>query len=159
MSKLTERRKADRAKMAAMIIAAMESAGAQAAIDETWDHDPRELMIRITAPGGAYISVLLDGGSCQPDCHVVTWNTPRAVFINPAMGDINPHHYGKATRVEYGVERLIARLSNDVERFASGDGYLRHDDPRLVAMAESYAARNWPDPRIADAAPWWQSAS
>lgn len=153
MMKLTERRKADREKMAALLIAAIIEAGGEAAIDDTWPDDRgRELMVRIAAPGGAYVSVLFYGATSQPDCHVATWNTPRAVFINPAMGSVNPHHYGKATRVEYGIERLAAKLARDVELFANGAGYLDHDDLRIVAMAESYAARGWPDPRIAEPA-------
>lgn len=143
---LTERRKADREKMAKMLADAATAAGAQADVDLDWG-DSRELMIRIVAPGGASIGVHLDGTTIQPDIHVATWNTPRGVFINPAMGDVNPYHYGKATRVERGIERLIARLVRDIELFAEGWGYLDHDDPRLVRMAESYAERGWSDPR------------
>lgn len=151
MTQLTERKKADREKMAAMLAEAVTTAGGQATIDLDWG-DSRELMVRIVAPGGAYVNVDFDGSTIQPDVHVATWNTPRGVFIHPAMGDVNPHHYGKATRVEHGIDRLIARLVNDIEIFATGNGYLDHDDDRLVAMAARYAERGWSDPRKKDVA-------
>lgn len=145
MTKLTERRAADREKMARMLADAMIAAGATAQIDREWG-GPREVMVRITAPGGAYINVDFDGDSSQPDVHVATWNTPEAVFLN--MPGMNPHHFSKCNRVARGIENLIATLSSDVERLASGAGYLDHDSPQILAMVERYAANGWHDPRV-----------
>jgi hypothetical protein len=137
------------------LVAAMIDAGATAEIDREWaEMFPQQVMVRIAAPGGADISVDFDGKSCQPDVHVATWNTRDAVFLNPStLGDVNPHHYGKLNRVGYGLDHLIALLSADVAKFVDGRGYLAHDDPRIVAMADSYAAKGWSDPR-APRNPW-----
>jgi hypothetical protein len=146
---LSERRKADRQKMADQLIAAMVAAGAEAKIDAEWlEMFPRQIMIRIEAPGGAYIGVDFDGESCQPDVHVCTWNTNGPVFLNPdVLGDVNPFHYGKVNRVACGLDQLITWLEGDVAAFIDGVGYLSHDDHRIVAMAERYAQKGWSDPR------------
>lgn len=148
LNTLSETRKADRAKMAKALAEAMIAAGATVEV-KPCSYEPKRIDVNITAPGGATIHVDFDGGSTQPGVHVATWNTPQCVFLSPGViGDVNPHHFGKATRVERGLVNLIARLDADVRRFASGDGYLSHDDPRIVAMAARYAAQGWHDPRI-----------
>lgn len=143
MAELSERRKADRQMMAEILVAEMILAGAEAEIDNEYG-GPREIMVRITAPGGAFISVDFDGDSCQPDVHVCTWNTRGLVFLNPdLLGDVNPHHYGKVNRVARGLGSLLWLLKQDVAKFVDGRGYLSHDDHRIVAMRRRYEARGW----------------
>lgn len=145
---LSETRKADRAKMAAMLSAAMLTAGATSADVTPSSYNPQQLDVRIVAPGGAHIHVDFNGESSQPNVHVATWNTPDAVFLNPGwFGNVNPCHFGKATVVAEGIDNLIAELSADLEAFARGDAYLPHEDSRIVAMAAYYAAQGWADPR------------
>lgn len=143
--KLSERRKEDRQMLADQLIVAMVDAGATAEIDQEWgEMFPRQIMVRVAAPGGAYIGVDFAGDSCQPDVHVATWNTHGHVFLNPdALGDVNPHHYGKVNRVGHGLDHLIDQLSADVANFVSGRGYLTYDDPRIAAMRDRYTARGW----------------
>lgn len=142
MNNLSEKRKADRAKMADLLVEAMVKAGAKAVIEPSQDLT-RRVDVRIFAPGGAGIHVDFNGGSTQPDVHVCTWNTHGAVFLDPDIGSVNLFHYGKATRVCYGLDDLIDQLRKDVERFVDGSGYLSHDDPRIVAMKETYKERCW----------------
>ena len=145
---LTETRARDREKMAAILAEAMVAAGAKA-VAAPCDYAPRRIDVRIEAPGGAHIRVDFDGGSCQPNVHVATWNVPAGlrgdarVFFNPQIGDVNDYHYGKAMRVCRGFADLVRQLVADVGDFADGSGYLDHDDERIVAMKREYARRGW----------------
>ena len=144
---LTETRKADRAKMAQILSNAVLEAGALSADIKPASYDPAITVVRIEAPGGAHIVVDFDGRSPQPNVHVATWNTPDTVFLAPAFGDVNPYHYGKASRVGHGLDRLIDLLEADLDDFVSGDAYLAHDSVELTTMAARYAAQGWSDPR------------
>lgn len=140
---LSETRKADRAKMADQLAQAMLAAGATTVSNAPCDYAPDRIDVRINAPGGANIHVDFDGHSCQPNVHVATWNTHKAVFLSPVLGDVNPHHYGKLNVVGYGLDDLIRQLEQHMARFVDGSGYLSHDDPRIVAMGERYRERGW----------------
>lgn len=137
------KRKADRQKAADQLAAAMLEAGATAVNVAPCAWSPRELRVTIDAPGGASINVSLDGD--LPDVIGGTWNTPQGVYLNPVLGDVNPHHYGKLNVYGYGddLDRLTARLAQHLQRFADGSGYLTADSPQLVAMAARYAAQGW----------------
>lgn len=140
-SSLTERRAADRAKMADKLAEAVRAAGATATVGPA--HSPRSLCVLIAAPGGAGIRVGFNGDSCQPDVHVATWNTPKRVFMNPDIGDVNSYHFGKATRVCSGFDLLVEVLVRDVRRFVDGTGYLTDADPRIVRLRQMYAENGW----------------
>ncbi len=56
---------------------------------------------------------------------------------------MNPYHYGKATRVCYGLDDLIATLKRDVQSFVDGWGYMSPDDPRIASMRKRYKANGW----------------
>lgn len=141
--RLSASRKADRAIMAQQLADAMRAAGALSATTETRDYSPREITVNVTAPGGAYIGVGIDGD--LPDIIGGTWNTPQGVFLSPSLGDVNPHHYGKLNVYGDGgdLEAVITRLTRHLERFADGSGYLTHEAPQIVAMRARYAAQGW----------------
>lgn len=140
---LTERREGDRKKMAACLVTEITAAGATA-IAEPCSYKRKRLDVEINAPGGACITVDFDGDSSQPNVYVVTWNTRyQGVFFNPDIDDVNPYHFGKATRVCEGFASLVKTLKRDVARFVDGSGYLAHSDPRIVAMRERYHERGW----------------
>lgn len=151
---LSERRKADRARMATLLAEAVTAAGATVTTIDYETHvypdgsrpsRTRCIAVDIAAPGGATIGVRFSGDSPQPDVFVATWNTPRGVFLNPdVFWNCNQHHYGKSTVVCSGLDHLVATLERDVERFADGSGYLPHDDARIVAMRARYEAQGWP---------------
>lgn len=147
MSKLTEKRKADRIKMATILHDNVVAAGGTCEIVDwakKFGHPSRRIMCEIVAPGGAEIWVSFDGDTSQPDTYVATWNTRGKLWINPAMGPVNPHHWSKLNRVGYGFEHLVNIILNDIETFASGDGYLSEDNWRIQAMKKSYEERGWP---------------
>jgi hypothetical protein len=145
---LTERRKADRAKMANELASRLREAGAVVEIEPEGSSSicPRRVMLRVSVTDGvrtATIGVDFDGQSCQPDTHVATWNTQdRACFSDAMKGwTLNQFHFGKATRVCEGFEALASELVCDVMRLASGEGFSleRERDQR-----RKYAERGWP---------------
>lgn len=141
--KLSASRKADRAIMADRLAAAMLEAGAASATISVREWSPRETTVAIVAPGGAYINVDIDGD--LPDVIGGTWNTPQGVYLSPALGNVNPFHYGKLNVYGYGddIEALTRQLASDIACFADGCGYLTNDSPQLVAMRARYAERGW----------------
>lgn len=144
---LSEKRKADRTKMAAILRDAVIAHGGTCEIRD-WavdfpDRGYRRLTCDITAPGGATIGVSFDGATSQPDTFVATWNTRGKLFINPIMGDVNRHHWSKLNRVCYSFDQLLLVITCDMDDFADGKGYMTEDDPRIQAMKASYEANGW----------------
>ena len=128
---LTERRKADRERMAQLLQALAESHGASV---ERRPHDgrcPREITLCIAAPGGLSVVLDVDGNSCQPDVHVIPWHVrpsmpgPVPVRLTPNFGDVNPHHGQKATHVAYGFEALYWEIHRGLKAAADGTAYAR----------------------------------
>lgn len=146
MVQLTERRKADRIKMANLLKEAVEDAGATCEIEDwavKFNTPSRRIMCKIEAPGGANIWVSFDGDTSQPDTFVATWNTRGKLWINPAMGPVNPHHFSKLNRVALGFDNLLDILLDDIDDFANGNGYITEDHPKIQAMKASYEERGW----------------
>lgn len=119
--------------MAKLLAARMVAAGATVERDEEWtEHNPKEIMLEIKAPGGARLSVHFDGTTPKQhsDVFVSTWNFDFAEKFkdnkfNPAIGDVNPCHGRKYSHVTYGFESLANKLESDVKKFVSGEGYLK----------------------------------
>lgn len=139
---LTERRKADRAIMAAALAERMAELGATATIEPERD---RRTIVRISVKHGdreATIGVDFDGSSTQPDVYVATWNTRNSCFSGH-MGDVNPAHFGKATRIADRFDVLAATLARDVRKLADGRGF---SPERERELRERYAKIGWRDP-------------
>lgn len=146
LSKLTEKRKADRIKMANILRdVVIEHGGTCEIVDwaEKFGTPSRRIMCEIVAPGGAEIWVSFDGDTSYPDTFVATWNTRGKLWINPYMGDVNRHHWSKLNRVCYSFEQLLLVIARDMDDFASGKGYLTEDSPQIQAMKASYEERGW----------------
>ena len=140
---LSETRKADRQIMADRLVTAMLEVGAMEATAAPCSYEPNRIDVHIKAPGGATITVDFNGKSCQPNVHVATWQARGMLFLSPALGDVNPHHFHKLSVVGYGLEGMISKLSRHLARFVDGSGYLPADDPRIAAMGERYKAQGW----------------
>ncbi len=136
--KLTEKRKADRAKMADLLESAMIEAGASVTRPEPLGD--REIRLEVQVPGGAYIGVDFDGHSSQPDVHVITWNTQSdSLFaFSAAMGSVNEFHFNKASRVAHGFDALLSVLRRDVALLLEGRGY---SPERAAKIASDRRAR------------------
>lgn len=123
-SNYSEARAADRAKMAAELTDAAKAAGADVSHR---DIDRRTIELRISCPGGAEIYVTFRGKNpVHRDVFVVTWNITHSErdrrFAD--IGDVNPYHRRKATRVARGFDALVTMLVADIQRFVDGSGYL-----------------------------------
>jgi hypothetical protein len=141
MTKLSASRAKDRARMAEIAFEAMMAAGAVSIARETPSYAPREIRLRIEAPGGAYISFEIDGD--LPDVFGGTWNTKGMIFINPALGDVNPFHFGKLNRLYRDFDYAVSIVASDLARFVDGSGYMADTDSRIVAMRARYREKGW----------------
>lgn len=141
MTMLTVTRKADRAKMVAIIRELAESLGATVDVEP---EDPTRMFrrawrLKISVPGGAYLPVSINGDSPHrpdPNVFVCTWNTELGSFFafSGRMGDVNPYHFAKVTRVGYGLDHLCDILRRDIPLLLSGEGYSAE---RALKLAES----------------------
>lgn len=146
MDNLSEKRKADRIKMATILRdTVLEMGGKCEIVDwaEKYDRPSRRIMCEIEAPGGATIWVSFDGDTSQPNTFVATWNTRGKLWLHPSMGAVNPHHWSKLNRVAYGFTHLLMIITNDLASFADGSGYMTEDHPKIQAMKASYEERGW----------------
>jgi hypothetical protein len=117
---LTERRKGDRAVMAAHVADLARMHGLTAEVAPGLDK--RELCANLAGPHGLRLTVRFRGDSpqCEPDTYVLSWCLlPRmddGYRLNPHVFEaVNSHHGCKATEVANGYRELCELLSN---RFA-----------------------------------------
>lgn len=155
-SKLSIKRKADRQVMAQALVDALTPLGAVCEIEDrskkvyadgSSNPKSREVMVHITAPGGAHISIEFDGDapSSLHNVFVDTWQAPRHErrWLSPSLGDVNPHHFGKLNRVCYGMISLIDQMKRDIAAFSDGSGYIDESHPKIAAMRERYRQQDW----------------
>lgn len=120
---LSEKRAKDRATMADTLESALTQAGA--VIERNPDVGPREIELLVSVAGGARVRVDFDGESVQPDVFVLGWHIDYksdATFA-ACMGDVNPFHHSKVTKVAYGFPHLVEMMTRDVSKLVSGEGY------------------------------------
>lgn len=141
MAELTERRKADRLKMAEIVRALAVECGAKAEIvDKPYgDLSPQEIVVKIVAPGGLRLGVDFDGKSCQPDVHVLSWHVDSskadACLADAFAHSLNRIHFHKATDVAYGFDALCDVLRRKLAMCADGTAY---DPVRTAAAIAKY---------------------
>lgn len=134
---LTERRKADRAKMVEGVRALAEELGIAATIRDRPYEDmfPQRVDCQISHARGLCLTVDFDGKSCQPDVHVLSWHMdwrvgredgPPDVWLEPAYWGrdrLNTHHFHKATDVAHGYAALLTLLRGRFEALNDGRAY------------------------------------
>lgn len=131
---LTERRHADRLRMAGMIEDLCREFGASCAIE---DHsDRRELWCEISF-GAARVTIEFCGQpDALPDCYCIPWNirpdcdeTMTAAFGRAVGDEVNPVHRRKCMTFATGIERLLASLRSAFACIADGRAFsnpIRH---------------------------------
>lgn len=149
---LTERRKADRAKMADMVHALALEMGAAATIEHQpfGEIHPHMIAVQIRTDRGLCLTVDFDGESCQPDVHVLSWHTALDVdtCLADAFGSVNQSHYSKATDVAHGLDSLLAVLRQKLAMCADGSAYSAEREAASIAKNGTAAER------AAQAAAW-----
>lgn len=138
MKTLSERRKADRAEMAAQVRKLATDLGAT--VTEGEPLGPQEITLEISHAGGAYLPLDFDGKSCQPDVHVCCWNIRHNLpaCFSSSFGDVNIYHFRKASFVARGFDSLLCQLRRDLEALNNGSGY---SPERTAAFAAQYPKR------------------
>lgn len=124
---LTDRRKADRAKMATMVEALCTELGASV---ERSERD-REIHLEV-ALGEGRVGLEFDGGpyNLNPDCYCLPWNTARRsdAKMTPAFGravgaEVNPFHHAKCMGFADGIDDLLFRLRAAMECINRGEAF------------------------------------
>lgn len=122
----TERKAADRKFIANAVIELAERLGLK--FDWTDSPENRGISVNLQAPSGLSVRVSLEGRSCQPDIHVLSWHMAyeSKLKLNDATfgGNVNPHHKQKATYVAYGFEQLMIQLEKGFKMANDGSAYL-----------------------------------
>ncbi|MBB5985993.1 hypothetical protein [Sphingobium lignivorans] len=120
---LTEKRKADRAKMADILEALATEKGAKVTRPDSLH--PREIRLKIEVEGGPYVHVEFDGSAPSPDYYDLTWNVDHGSLwaFSSAFGDVNAYHFTKASRAAKGFTALCNVIADDIETLLSGRGY------------------------------------
>lgn len=128
---LTERKKGDRVKMAAIIKGVCSELGAT--VETTTI--AREIMLHIEGPRGLNVSIDFDGDSCQPDVFVNGWNIRRsdARLSSAFPGDVNPYHFSKSTTICYGFDDLCAHVRQVLEMANGGSCFSAEREAACIA--------------------------
>lgn len=132
---LTERRKADRLKMADEIESIVRECGATCVRSDPAPLSPRGIWLEIEGAGGLCVTVDLDGESVQPDIHVVAWHVSgdSDSCLAASFGDVNPHHFRKATHVAYGFEALRQEVRRGLMAARDGSAFDAERQARHIA--------------------------
>ena len=121
----TEKRKADRLAMAAELETLIVASGAQYEREDNCSYYPQAIRLHITANKGLQLTVDLDGKSCQPDVHVLSWHGLRGddKLNSHTFGSVNTFHWGKATDVAYGFDALCSTLEDRLAKVQSSAAF------------------------------------
>lgn len=120
---LTERRAADRIKLAAIVKAVCQKHGASyCALTEG-----RMIRCEISLDG-VRAGIEFDGDAERQllDNYCVPWNSDKRLapaFAAVADASVNPHHHMKCTAFYAGAERLERNLDAVLALIASGEGF------------------------------------
>lgn len=123
MTALTERRAADRIKLAAIVKAVCDKHGA------TCELLTEGRMIRCEiALDGVRAGIEFDGEACARlrDNYCVPWNSDKRLapaFAAVADASVNPHHRMKCTAFYAGAARLERNLDAALALIASGEAF------------------------------------
>jgi hypothetical protein len=143
---LTERKKADRLAMAAALEKLILAHGATFERLEPAPLSPRAIWLQVRAPRGLCVTVDLDGDSCQPDVHVLSWHIAQDSDARLSdrlalMGSINTHHWSKATMIAEGFESLCRALEFGLEAARDGSAFSPEREAAAIAKNGTAAER------------------
>lgn len=129
---LTERKKADRLKMATDLEKLISKCGATFTREDgkpgSFWPGPREILFKISAAQGLELHLDLDGDSPQPDVHVLSWCVHHSSDAKLSdkfgkFGPLNNYHYRKATYIAEGFDALCLALEYGLESARDGSAF------------------------------------
>jgi len=147
---LSEKLKADRKVMALKLKALAEFLGATAEIqweDPASTYYKRRTIVHIKAARGLLLNVDLNGDSCQPDVHVLSWHIDldSDARLADSFGNINQFHFRKATYFGEGFEGLWG-IEGQVElglcKARDGDAFSAEREAAKIEVEGTAAERN-----------------
>lgn len=138
MPALTERRKADRAKMAEKLATIALEYGATVEIEREGENSicPRRIQVSIVAARGLACGFDFDGESCQPDIYVNGWHmglNTDACLSDRFPGSVNNSHFRKSTTVRHGFDDLCDHVRQVLEMANAGTCFDAERESRHVA--------------------------
>ena len=128
MSKhLSVSRKADRLRMAALVkdLGHEFDCEIETAAGGSYPGE-RCIQVSLAAPGGLQVTVKFDGESSLRNTFVLSWHMALCsnVRLDPVrFGEVNPHHFQKATHIAEGFEHLTQVLRRDLAMAKDGSAY------------------------------------
>lgn len=133
MAELTERRKADRATMAAEVAGQAEQYGLAARVKTPGLFGERSIDVEISGPHTLGLTVTFDGSrNDRADTYVLSWHMrPWAAegkgwqLAPHAFGDVSRFHSTKATDIVRGFPDLLALLIDRFRAIADGTAFTR----------------------------------
>ena len=143
---LTERRKADRTNMAAMVVELCEELGATVSVRDcathVWDDgsraspENRDRLVLTIRAGDATVGIDFDRRSPQPDVYCTPWNVAHdsdarfsAEFGRAVRASVNAHHRKKCMGFADGIQTLLAELRAAIECVNRGEAFLVEGAP------------------------------
>lgn len=125
---LSERRKDDRQEMTMRIEELVAKMGCRYKRLENDEYPgPDTVHIFIQAPRGLQVNVEFSKKSWNPNVHVLHWHMAHdsVATLNSStfLGNVNPHHFRKATSVADGFDALCAELERCLGLAVSGKAY------------------------------------
>jgi hypothetical protein len=147
MVNLTERRKADRAKMANTLAELIRSFAIEPTIEREGESSmhPRAWVVGLQTVNGLRCGFDFDGQSCQHDVYVNAWNlglhTDKLFADGFPGGTINPHHFAKCTTVAYGFDALCQHVRDVLEKDRDGTLYSAEREAANVAKSGTWQER------------------
>jgi hypothetical protein len=137
---LTEMKKADRERMAAMVVELCEARGATVERQAPDLGHPREVVLSVQL-GEGRVTVDFDGtkGAAEDrDVYCMPWNTVHGsdarmtdAFGKAVGAEVNPHHRAKCMGFACGIDELLLRLGAALDCIRQGRAF----EDRLATAA------------------------
>jgi len=124
VSALSERRKADRRRMADIVEALLKREGVQYERLEGINWVPGSIRIELKI-NDLRLGVEFDRDSPRPDVYLLPWNIVpgRTTCLSDRLGCVNLNHFQKATRIVRGFPSLLAAIADGIAAAKDGSAF------------------------------------
>lgn len=124
---LSPTRKADRTKLAALLVETVEAEGGTATVQDAPLGAPGDLWVRITA-GPAYVTITIDREAARSG-YLTPWNVEGEHQFSPAFGaavraTVNPFHRKKCMGYARTFDLLLEDIRNALRCIAADKAFL-----------------------------------
>jgi len=91
--------------------------------------DPRAVRVEIVGARGLAVGILIaprPRNSPYPDSWVLSWHLSafdRVTKLRADFGNVNPHHFGKATHIADSFAELLTKIGHGLTLARSGEAF------------------------------------